>query len=183
MLLRRTALRVVGVGVAALILVAATQLLLLSFETDPLISRGRLGDVVDWIESRPSPGAAVLVGGALVVIALALLVAAVRSVGPDRRVITTRRRHGWTKLDRATLEDAFERHLEHIDRRNDVHVRVRRNGRVDLTIITPDPTVMGAVKELRDGVDEICQERSLPCRSGRIVSSTPRRMTSRRRVR
>ncbi len=183
MLLRRIALRLVGFGVAAIVLVAATQLLLLSFEADPLVSRQRLGDIVDWIQDRPSPGAAVLSGGALVLVGSVLAVAIVRSRGPDRRVITTRRRGGWTKLDRATLEDAIERELEHVDRRNDVRARVRRNGRIDLDIVTPDPTVTGPVKELRDTVDHLSETRSLPCRSGRIVVTTPRRLTARRRVR
>ena len=183
MRLRRTALRIVGIGVAVLILVAATQLLLLSFESDPLIGQDRASDIADWIEGRPSPGGAVLVGAGLVVMAIALFVAFCRSFGTDRRVITTRKRNGWTKIDRTTLEDAFERRLEQIDRRNDVNARVRRDGRVDLTVITPDPSRMGPVKELRGAVDEIAENRALPCRSGRITASTPRRLTSRRRVR
>jgi len=176
-------MRVLGATVAVIVLMAATQLLLLSFETDPLVSRGRIDDVVSWITGRPRTGVAMLSGIALLAVCLVAVLAFVRSFGTDRRVLTTRRRGGWTKLDRGTLEDAIERHVESIDRRNDVRVRVTQRGRVDLTITTPDISAVGPVQELRDAVDEVCVSRSLPCRSGRIVATVPRRVTSRRRIR
>lgn len=169
--------------VAALTLMAATQLLLLSFETDPLLSTNTIDDIAGWIRERPRPGPGILGGLALGVVAGWLGWALVRSFGTDRRVITTRRRRGWTKLDRASLEAAFERRLEAVDRRNDVRVSVSRRGRVDATLVTPDPSAIGPAQELRDVIDETCAARSLPCRSGRIVATVPRRSTARREVR
>lgn len=179
----RLVLRVLGLAVAAIVLMAATQLLLLSFETDPLFSENQVGDFTDWIERRPRVGGGILVGVALMALATALMWAIARSFGTDRRVITTRRRGGWTKLDRPTIEDAIERRLERIDRRNDVEARVGRRGRVNLTITTPDPSAIGPIRELRDSLDNFCRERALPCRSGRITATTPRRITKRRRIR
>ncbi|MCY3560029.1 MAG: hypothetical protein OXH20_02490 [bacterium] len=99
------------------------------------------------------------------------------------RVLTTRRGRGWTKLDRPTLEDAIERRLEAIDRRNDVRVRITRRGRVHVRLVTPDTSAIGPIQEARDAIDEHCAERVLPCRSGRITATVPRRMTRRRQVR
>ncbi len=181
--IRRPLLLLLGLAVAAIVLMAATQLLLLSFETDPLLSRTWLDDITGWIRRPPRPGVAILAGLALAVASLGLIWSMVRSRSTDRRVMTTRRRAGWTKIDRPTLEDAIERHLEFIDRRNDIRANVDRNGKVDLKIITPDPSAMGPVQELRDALDDFCEQRSLPCRSGRITATTPRRTTSRRRVR
>lgn len=180
---RRSLLVVLGVGVAAAVLAVATQLLLLSFETDPLVSSGRVDELTSWITGRQRAGVAMLAGIALVALSLFAAWAFVRSFGTDRRVITTRKRAGRTRLDRDTLEDAIERRLESIDRRNDVAVRIKRSGRVDLTLTTPDPSLVGPVQELRNAIDELCAERSLPCRSGRIVASVPSRMSARRRIR
>ncbi len=183
MSIRGPALRVLGLSVAAIVLMAATQLLLLSFETDPLFDRERVDSIAEWIRDRPRAGAAILVGIALGLIVLWLVWAALSSWGTDRRVITTRRRGGWTKIDRATLEDAVERRLEAVDRRSDVRVGITRRGRVDLKVTTPDPARAGPVQELRDATDDLCSSRSLPCRSGRITVTVPRRITARRRVR
>ena len=120
-------LRVIGLGVAAIVLMAASQLLMLSFETDPLLAQNT--------------------------------------------------------IDRATLEDAIERRLEIIDRRNDIAVRINRRGRVNARLVTPDPSMSGPVQEMRDTIDAQCESRSLPCRSGRITSTVPRLLTSRRQVR
>ncbi len=183
MSIRGTALRVLGLAVAAIALLAAVQMLLLSFETDPLIGRERADDIAGWIRDRPREGVGILVGIALGVVVLWLAWAAGSERGPDRRTITTRRRSGWTKIDRATLEDAVERRLEAVDRRSDVRVAINRRGRIDLTVTTPDPARAGPVQELRDATDELCTSRSLPCRSGRVTVTVPRRMTARRRVR
>ena len=183
MSIRGPVVRVLGLSVAAIVLMAATQLLLLSFETDPLFSRERVDDIAGWIRDRPRVGAGMLVGVALGLLALWLLWAIVSTLGTDRPSITTRRRDGWTRIDRATLEDAIERELEAVDRRNDIRVDITRRGRVDLTLTTPDPSRAGPAQELRDVLDRLCEERSLPCRSGRITTTVPRRMTVRRKVR
>ena len=183
MSLRHPLLRGLGLAVAVIVLMAATQLLLLSFETDPLISEERLADFTGWLENRPRAGIGMLAGIALVALAITLGWAIIRTFGVDRRVITTRREHGWTKLDRPTLEDAIERRLEAVDRRNDVKVNVDRRGKVNLAITTPDPTSTGPVQELREALDTVCEERALPCHSGRITATAPRRLTNRRRIR
>ena len=176
-------LRVVGLGVAAIVLMAASQLLMLPFETDPLLPQNTIDSLGDWIRRRPLMGPGVLAGGALALLTISLVWAWVRMLGTGRRVITTRHRKGWTKIDSATLEDAIERRLEVIDRRNDIVVRINRRGRVNARLVTPDPSVSGPAQEMRDTIDAQCESRSLPCRSGRITSTVPRFLTSRRKVR
>lgn len=176
-------LRVVGAVVAGIVLLGAAQLLTLSFEIDPPLSRAAVDDLGGWVQGSPSTGTGTFVGIALALLALGGFWTFGRALGTGRRVLTTRRRRGWTKLDRVTLEDAIERHLEAIDRRNDVGVRVSRRGRVNVRLVTPDPSAIGPIQELRDAIDEQCASRALPCRSGRITVTTPRRMTRRRQVR
>ena len=183
MTLRRIVLRVLGLGVAAIVLVAATQLLLLGFEADPLLSRSRVDSFVRSIQDPVHPGPGILVGLALVGLAALLLGVIVASLRTDRPVLTTRRRGGWTKIDRKTLADALERRLEDVDRRSDLDLEVTRRGRVNVKIVTPDPAAAGPAQELRDAVDDEIERRGLPCRSGRITVNVPRRMTSRRRIR
>ncbi|MCY3953820.1 MAG: hypothetical protein OXG69_14925 [bacterium] len=176
-------LRAIGAVVAGIVLLAAAQLLMLSFEIDPPLSRGAVDDLTEWVRGSPSTGTGLFAGIALVLLALGGLWQLVRTFGTGGRVLTTRRRRGWTKLDRITLEDAIERRLEAIDRRSDVRVRITRRGQVNVRLVTPDPSAVGPVQELRDAVDEQCAARALPCRSGRITATVPRRMTRRRRVR
>ena len=176
-------LRIIGAAVAGIVLLAAAQLLMLSFEIDPPLSRGAVDDLTGWVQGSPSTGTGLFVGIALVLLALGGLWKFGRSLGTGGRVLTTRRWQGWTKLDRITLEDAFERQLEAIDRRNDVRVRITRRGQVNVRLITPDPSAIGPIQEMRDAIDEHCTARDLPCRSGRITATTPRRMTRRRQVR
>ncbi len=176
-------LRVIGLGVAVIVLMAATQLLMLSFETDPLLAQNTIDSLGNWIRRRPLMGPGVLAGGALALLTVLLLWSWVRMFGTGRRVLTTRHWKGWTKIDRATLEDAMERRLEIIDRRNDVVVRINRRGRVNARLVTPDPSVSGPAQEMRDTIDAQCESRALPCRSGRITSTVPRLLTNRRKVR
>ena len=176
-------LRVIGLVVAGIVLLAAAQLLLLSFEVDPPLSRAAVDDLDRWVRGSPSTGTGIFVGIALVLLALGGMWKFGRTFGTAGRVLTTRRRRGWTKLDRITLEDAIERQLDAIDRRNDVHVRINRRGRVNVRLVTPDPSAIGPIQEIRDAIDEQCTSRALPCRSGRITATTPRRMTRRRQVR
>ena len=145
--------------------------------------RAAVDDLDRWVRGSPSTGTGIFVGIALVLLALGGMWKFGRMFGTGGRVLTTRRRRGWTKLDRVTLEDAIERQLEAIDRRNDVHVRINRRGRVNVRLVTPDPSTIGPIQEIRDAIDEQCTSRALPCRSGRITATTPRRMTRRRQVR
>ena len=122
-------------------------------------------------------------GAGLAVVVVWLVWLFIRSVGRGSRVVATRRRQGWTKLDRPTLEDVFERQLEAIDGRNDVAVGINRRGRVDVTIVTPDPSATGPAQEARDMIELTCTARGLPCYAGRITAVLPRRVTNRRKVR
>jgi len=169
--------------VAAIVVMAATQLLMLGFESSPLLTQGQVDSLTGWIDDRPHVATGLLAGIALVLVSIYLIVSIIRSMGTDRRVITTRRRHGWTRFDCSTLEDAVERKLAAVDRRNDVTAHATRRGRIDLSIVTPDPTAMGPARELREALDDYCTQRTLPCRSGRVTATTPRRMTKRRRIR
>lgn len=175
-------LRGVGLAVASLVLAIAVQLLLLGFEATPLIGRGLLEDLTSWIRRRPRVGAGLLGGIGLVLCSVGLWWSLARSLGVDRRVITMRDHDGWTKLDRASLEDAIERHLEGIDRRTDVSAVVGRGGTTRLAITTPDPSPEGPVADIRNGFADLCRERALPCRLDRITVSAPGRRSSRRRV-
>ena len=176
-------LRVIGLVVAGIVLLVAAQLLLLSFEIDPPLSRAAIDDLGEWVRGSPSTGTGLFVGIALALLALGGLWNFGRMLGTGRRVLTTRRWRGWTTLDRITLEDAVERQLEAIDRRNAVRVRVTRRGQVNVRLVTPDPSAIGPAQEIRDAIDAQCTSRALPCRSGRITATVPRRMTRRRQVR
>lgn len=176
-------LRAIGLVVAGIVLLAAAQLLMLSFEIDPPLSRDAIDDLAGWVRGSPSTGTGIFVGIALVLLALRGVWTFGRMFGTGGRVLTTRRRRGWTKLDRVTLEDAVERQLEAIDRRNDVHVRITRRGQVNVRLVTPDPSAIGPAQEIRDAIDELCTSRGLPCRSGRITATVPRLMKRRRQVR
>ena len=176
-------LRAIGAVVAGIVLVVAAQLLMLCFEIDPPLSRAAIDDLGGWVRASPSTGTGIFVGLALALIALGGLWKFGRTLGTGRRVLTTRRWRGWTKLDRITLEHAIERQLEAIDRRTDVRVRISRGGQVNVRLVTPDPSAIGPVQEIRDAIDEQCTSRALPCRSGRITATVPRRMTRRRQVR
>lgn len=176
-------LRVIGLVVAGIVLLAAAQLLMLSFEVDPPLSRAAIEDLGEWVRGSPSTGTGIFVGIALMLLALGGMWTFGRMFGTGGRVLTTRRWRGWTRLDRGTLENAIERRLEAIDRRNDVRVRISRRGQVNVRLVTPDPSAIGPVQEIRDAVDDQCASRALPCRSGRITATVPRRMTRRRQVR
>lgn len=180
---RQWFLRGGGLAAAAVVLVIAVQHLLLGFEATPLIGRDLLEDLTSWMRRRPPVGAGLLGGIVLVVGSAGLWWSLVRSFGVDRRVITVRGDDGWTKIDRPSLEEAIERHLESIDRRVDVSARVGRDGSTRLAISTPDPSSTGPAADIRDGFSAFCQDRGVPCQVGRITVSVPRRRSGRRRVR
>jgi hypothetical protein len=172
----------VGLAVAGIVLTAATQLLLHGFETDPMLSAGTVDSLADWIERRPREGAALLGGIALCLLGVALSWLAWTSRVDHQIAITTRRANGWTKVDRKTLAEALARRLEDIDRRSDVRLTVNRQGRVDLRVVTPDPSISGPIPKYRDAIDQEAGARHLPVRAGRVTTTRPRTMTGRRRV-
>lgn len=175
----RLTLRLAGLTTAALVLLMATQLLLVSFEVDPVLSRSRLDPLIGWIRDRPRAGPGILLGVALAVLAGWLAWAFAKSFGPARPAITIDDDRGRTRVDIATLEAAIERQVDQVEPRGAVTVRVKRSGRVDATLTTPDVSATGPSRELRDSIDELCLARGLPCRSGRLTVSTPRRERTR----
>ena len=177
----RLSLRLLGLCLAFLILAVGVQLLLISFEVEPLVSRSRLARFDEWVRRRPRSGPGLLAGTAMAVSAAWLVWAFYRSFGPDRRMIVTRQQDGYTRVDMASLEAAIERHAETLDLRGSVRVKLDRSGRVDATLTTSDPSASGPSQELRDSIDEFCLVRSIPCRSGRITVG-PARRSRRRRV-
>ncbi len=181
--IHQSILRGVGLAVALVMLAFAIQLLLLGFEASPLIGGEQLDDLTSWLRRRPLVGAGLLAGIGILAVSAGLWWSIARSFGVDRRVITVRERDGWTKLDLPTLEDAIERDLESVDRRNDVTASIGRSGSTRLKITTPDPSAKGPVDELRQRFATLCRERGVPCRLGRVTVSTPRRRTGRRRIR
>jgi len=106
--------RLVGLGVAVMVAVAATQLLTLGFETRPLISQATESALTDWVRRPPQPGAGILAAIAVVLGGIAALVG---GLWPRRgpAAIVTRRADGWTRVDRKSLQAAIERRLR--DRR------------------------------------------------------------------
>jgi hypothetical protein len=179
-------IRIAGLAVAVTVMVAAGQLLAVSFDQQPLVGTDLAGRIERWVRSTPSSGAATLAGAALVVTGVWLIVLVIRSRVSNGGVVTVHRRKrsgGGVAVDRNTLADALQRELSKVDQRADVDVHVRRSGRIDLDVVTPDPTPTGSVLNIRERLDEIVAERHLPCRSGRIRSTRPRKVKGRRRVR
>jgi hypothetical protein len=180
---RVLALRAAGLVVAAIVLIAATQFLLHGFETDPLLDAEIIADLSDWITRPPRQGAALLAGTALIILAAGLGWLTWTTRAGHQPVITTRRKNGWTKVDRKTLTSAVTRRLERIDQRSDLDVTIDRRGRVDLHLVTPDPSVGGPLQDYRDAIDEEVARRHLPIRSTRATVTQSQRSTGRRRVR
>jgi hypothetical protein len=172
--------RIIGLGVAAIVAVAATQLLTLGFETEPLVSRTAVSTVTDWVRRPPQPGAGILAAIAVVLGGIAALLG---GLWPRRgsAAIITRRRDGWTRIDRKSLQDAIERRLETVDRRSNVKTRVSRSGRIDLAITSIDTDFDGPPAKLRDAVEDLCDQRQLPCRAGTITIKARPPGTRRRR--
>lgn len=170
--------RIVGLCVAAASAVAATQFLTLGFETKPLMTTDTVATLTDWIRRPPMPGPGVLAAIALAVAGFAALAG---TVWPRRgpSAITTRRRLGWTRIDRRSLEAAIQRRLEALDRRSDLNTTVHRSGRVDIEVVTIDTALDGPGAKVRDALEELCVERQLPCRPG-VVTVQGRKSTKRR---
>ncbi len=179
-------LRIAGLAVAVTMMVAAGQLLAVSFDRQPVVGSDLAGRIERWVRSTPSSGAAMIAGVALIVAGLWLGVVVFRSRVSSGSVITVQRRRragGGVAVDRRTLGDALQRELGKVDQRADVDVHVRRSGRIDLDVVSPDPTPTGSSLDVRERLDTIVAERHLPCRSGRIRATRPRAVKGRRRVR
>lgn len=87
------------------------------------------------------------------------------------------------RIDRDSLGASLERRLEPLDRRVDASIAVSRRGRVDLRLVTPDPSVVGPVAEQTTALTEILTDRGLPCRLGNVNVIDVRKLKSRHRVR
>lgn len=174
---RQLTLRFVGLCVAAAVLVAATQTLKLSVESDPVLGRDGVRDVTRWIGREHSGGAEVLVGLGLIALACWLVWTFIASLRTDQKVLRARRGDGWTRIDRRTLADSLQRSLAAVDSHAAVFVEVRRTGRVDVTMASSSPRPDERLEETRAELDRLIEQRSLPCRPGRMAIKAPRRNT------
>ncbi|MCA1705971.1 MAG: hypothetical protein LC808_23000 [Actinobacteria bacterium] len=172
---RRLAPRLVGLCVAVIVLMAATQLLTLSVSSDPVLDREDVHAVTRWMRRAHNSGAEVLIGLALFAAGCWLAWALVASLGIGRKVLTSRRGDGWTRIDRRSLAESLERSLAPVDPHATVAVNVRRNRRVDLTVVTTSPWPDERLEETRAELERLLGERGLPCRAGRVAAKTPRR--------
>lgn len=179
---RTTAPRLLGLGVAAIVTIAATQLLLLSFEVSPLVDPDRVGSISEWIRDRPRTGVAVLSGIAICLVALLLGWFVARGRRSNRSAVVTRRRDGSTRIDRRSLEASIERALDPIDRRVEVQARIRRRS-VRLHLTTPDVRQSGSGHEYGAAFRQLVDTRGLPVRLGRVTVAAPRRTNRARTVR
>lgn len=160
--------RIVGLGVAVTVMVTATQLLSLGLQTTPLLSRATIDTITGPVLGTPSPGVGIMVAVALVG-AGALALAG--SLWPHRgpAALTTRRRSGWTRVDRRSLALAVRRHLEAVDGTSRVEARVGRSGRIDVAVTTSDLSAGGPGAQVRAALDEMVERRHLPVRPGVIT--------------
>ncbi len=166
---RRLVPRLVGLGVAVIVLMAATQLLTLSVGSDPVLDRDDVDAVTRWIRGEHRGGADVLIGLALVAAGCWLVWVLIASLRTDRKVLRTRRRDGWTRIDRRSLARSLERRLATMDPDATLSVQVRRNARVDATVATTSPWPEDRLDAIQAALERLIAERGLPCRPGRVA--------------
>jgi len=171
----RTAARLANIVVAFLVALLATQLLSIGFEAAPPLSEGTIESTTDWIRRPPLAGAGILIGIILTTLGVVVLVGAFWPTRMSTPSITTRRRDGWTRLDRTSLTAAIDRELAAVDATAHVSTVVHRSGRVDLAIDSLDAAVDGPGSKVRAALDDLVERRRLPCQVG-TVSIQPRRV-------
>jgi hypothetical protein len=171
---RQLALRLLGSCAGLAIVAIAAQLLAISLGTQALLGQGDVDATVDWIRRSHGDGAEVLVGAALVALAVWFTWAFVSTLRTRRPVVVTRRESGWTRIDRRTLAGSLERSIGLVVPRARIAVRVRRKGRVDVTIFTRDPDSAHYVEESLAELERLITERGLPCTVGRVEARLPR---------
>ncbi len=171
---RQLALRLLGGCTALAVLTIAAQLLAISVWSQPFLERGNVRSTADWLRRPHGEGAEVLIGASLVLLAVWLTWAFVSTLRTRRPVVVTRRESGWTRIDRRTLADALERSIGTVVPRARVVVRVRRKGRVDVTLSSADPDAHRYVEDASAELERLITTRGLPCTCGRVETRLPR---------
>lgn len=180
---RRVVLTGLGLLGAAAIAMVAAQLFSVGLGWSPPLPSDAVGNATDQVRNIPQPGVAMIVGIALVLIALVLAVLwVVDLVGPRRPTVSMRRQGGATKVDRPSLEASLERELNRIDVRTTVDVAVRRRGRAVVVVHTADPSRTGPSRQVADRMQELVDHRHLPIAVKRLTVAPATGKAKRRRV-
>lgn len=181
----RILVRVCGLVACAIVVVLAAQWLSISFGWDPLVSSDTIDERTNSIGGPLREGPAMLAAVAVGVIGLLAAAAWLMSFRHPSRDHTFRAgpRSQRLRIDRDSLAASLERRLEPIDRRVDASVSVTRRGRVDLRIVSPDPSMTGPAAEHSAALADVLTQRSLPCRVGTVDVVDVRKLKSRHRVR
>lgn len=181
----RLTARVCGFVACASVVALAAQWLSISFGWDPLVAIGTVEQRTADIKGSLRDGPAIIAAVGVVLVGLLCLGAwllAMRRPARDDTFRVGARRDG-LRIDRDSLGASLERRLEPLDRRVDSTVAVSRRGRVDLRLVTPDPSVTGPAAEQSAALTDILTERGLPCRLRDVKIIDVRKLKSRHRVR
>ena len=185
-MLRFLVTRLVGLAMAGMTVTIGAQLLSHGFDVDPALKPKTIDQLVTALQGKLSAGSALF--GGLALVSLAMLIAWLEwtSRAGHQRTLTirpVRRDKGWTKVDRGSLSESIKRQLSAIDRRSDLNLKINRQGRVDLHLVSIDASVTGLAQAYREAIDTLAQQRHLPVHSGRITVTKPGRRATNRRVR
>lgn len=177
--------RVCGFAACAIAVAVAAQWLSLSFGWDPLVETATVDRWADRIAGPVREGPAFLAAVGVVALGLLGLFAWALTFRHPMSDDTFRvgPRGNLVRIERNSLAASLERRVEHLDRRVDASVDVSRRGRVDLKVVTPDPSATGPAAEHAAEISKILTERGLPCRLRRVDVIDVRRLKSRHRVR
>lgn len=113
-MIRTLVLRILGLLVAAALGVAATSLVAFGLERRVTALSGWIESFVDWIAKPPLPGAAVLAGTGLLILAVAIIwLVAARRIRGVRTLEKTA--SGSTDIDMGSVAATLERKLRNLD--------------------------------------------------------------------
>lgn len=176
---RQVALRVLGILVALAVLAVAAQYLVLAVSDQALLPRDDVRATARWVARSHGDGTEILVGIGLVLVGLLLAWAFVSTIGASRRVITTRRANGWTRVDRASLAPSIQRVVDPEFPRDDVAVRLARRRQVGAVVRTDDVHPNEVVAAVQAEIERTIESRALPLQAGRVESRRLHRQPSR----
>jgi len=181
----RTITRLCGFAACASVVVIAAQWLSISFGWDPLVDPDTVARRADRIAGSLREGPAMLAAVGVEVVGVICLVSWLLAMRHPMSDDTFRvgARKDRLRLDRDSLAASLERRLDPLDQRVDTSVEISRRGRVDLRVVTPDPSITGPAAEHANALSEILTERGLPCRLRKLDVIDVRRLKSRHRVR
>jgi hypothetical protein len=181
----RVIARICGFAACASVVALAAQWLSISFGWDPLVGTDTVDRWTDRIGGPLREGPAMLAAIGVVAAGGLCFGAWLLTLHHPMRDDTFRAgtRRDRVRIDRDSLAASLERRLEHVDQRVDASVQVSRRGRVDLRVVTPDPSVSGPAAEHAAELGKVLTERGLPCRVRKVDIVDVRRVKSRHRVR